>query len=73
MLDVATGMHYISEKGPVHRVSLAIICVGLVYHIIIAGKFGRELNLDVWWSTFATAKLKSANILYLHTSILYVW
>ena len=62
MLDVATGMHYISEKGLVHRVSLAIIYVGLVYHIIIAGKFGGELNLEVWWSTFATAKLKSANI-----------
>ena len=24
MLDVATGMHYISEKGLVHRVSLNI-------------------------------------------------
>ena len=36
----------------------------------IAEKFGRELNLVVWWSTFATAKLKSANISYLHV---YVW
>ena len=36
----------------------------------IAGKFGGELNLAVWQSTFATAKLKSANISYLH---IYVW
>ena len=36
----------------------------------IAGKFGGELNLAVWWSAFATAKLKSANIFYSHT---YVW
>ena len=26
----------------------------------IAGKFGGELNLAVWWSHFTTAKLKSA-------------
>ena len=31
-----------------------------VYHM--AGKFGGGLNLVVWWPTFATAKLKSANI-----------
>ena len=36
----------------------------------IAGKFGGELNLAVWRSVFATAKLKSANISYLH---MYVW
>ena len=36
----------------------------VVYHI--AGKFGRELKLAVWWSTFATAKLKSTDISYLH-------
>ena len=35
-----------------------------------AGKFGGELNLAVWRSVFATAKLKSANISYLH---MYVW
>ena len=35
----------------------------------IDGKFGRELNLVVWWSTFATAKLKSANISYSHIII----
>ena len=31
MLDVATGMHYISEKGPVHRVSLTTpsMCAGM--------------------------------------------
>ena len=28
----------------------------------IAGKFDEELNLEVWWSAFATAKLKSINI-----------
>ena len=31
----------------------------------VAGKLGGKLNLAVWRSTFATAKLKSANILYL--------
>ena len=36
----------------------------------IAGKFGRELNLVVWRSACATAKLKSANISYSH---IYVW
>ena len=38
----------------------------------IAGKSGGELNLVVWRSTFATARLKSANISYnvMHT---YVW
>ena len=36
----------------------------------IAGKFGRELNLAVWRSAFATAKLKSAKISYLR---IYVW
>ena len=36
----------------------------------IAGKFGGELNLAVWRSTFATAKLKCANISYLH---IYMW
>ena len=36
----------------------------------IAGKFGGELNLAVWRSTFATAKLKYANISYLH---IYMW
>ena len=38
----------------------------LIYHI--ARKFGRELNLAVWWSTFGTTKLKSANT-YLHIII----
>ena len=36
----------------------------------IAEKFGGELNLLVWQSAFATAKLKSANISYSH---IYVW
>ena len=36
----------------------------------IAGKFGRELNLVVWQSAQATAKLKSAKISYSH---IYVW
>ena len=36
----------------------------------IAGKFGGELNLAVWWSVFATAKLKPAKISYLR---IYVW
>ena len=36
----------------------------------IAGKFGRELKLAVWRSTFATAKLKSTDISYLH---IYIW
>ena len=35
-----------------------------------AGRFGGELNLVVWWSAFATAKLKSTNISYLH---IYIW
>ena len=39
-------------------------CTTLLYRI--AGKFDRELNLAVWQSTFATAKLKSTNISYLH-------
>ena len=38
--------------------------------IPIAGKFGRKINLAVWWSTFAATKLKFANISYLHV-ILY--
>lgn len=29
MLDIATGMHYISEKGLVHRVSLTIDYAGI--------------------------------------------
>ena len=41
-----------------------------VYIYPIAGKLGRELNLAVWWSAFATAKLKCANISYLH---IYMW
>ena len=36
----------------------------------IARKFGGELNLAVWRSQLATAKLKSASISYLH---IYVW
>ena len=36
----------------------------------IDGKFGGELNLAVWQSSFATTKLKSTNISYLH---IYVW
>ena len=33
--------------------------------LYIAGKFGRELNLVVWWSTIAcNHQLKSANISY---------
>ena len=32
----------------------------------IAGKFDGELNLAIWWSTFVTTKLKSANISHLH-------
>ena len=36
----------------------------------IAGKFGRELNLAVWQSVFATAKLTSTNISYSH---IYIW
>ena len=39
----------------------------LIYHI--ARKFGRELNLAVWRSTFGTTKLKSANTSYLHIII----
>ena len=30
------------------------------YHI--AGKFGEEFNLVVWWTDRPTAKLKSANV-----------
>ena len=41
------------------------------YRLHVARKFGRELNLAVWRSTFTTAKLKSVNISYLHT--IYVW
>ena len=33
--------------------------------------FGRELNLVVWWSVFATAKLKSAKVLY-HFLLAYI-
>ena len=36
----------------------------------IDGKFGGELNLAVWRSSFATTKLKSTNISYLH---IYIW
>ena len=36
----------------------------------ITGKFGRKLNLAVWWSARATTKLNSAKISYLH---IYVW
>ena len=36
----------------------------------IAGKFGGELNLAVWWSHFTTAKLKSAKFSSAH---MYVW
>ena len=36
----------------------------------IAGKFGGELNLAVWRSAFATAKLKSTKISYLR---IYIW
>ena len=36
----------------------------------IAGKFGGELNLAVWQSASATAKLKSANSSYLY---MYMW
>ena len=35
----------------------------------IAKKFGGELNLVVWLSTFAIAKLKSANISCLHICV----
>ena len=37
----------------------------------IDGKFGGELNLVVWQSTYATAKLKSTNISYLYNIIIY--
>ena len=39
-------------------------------YTVYSWKFGNELNLAVWQSIFATAKLKSANITYLH--IVYV-
>ena len=36
--------------------------------------FGGEINLAVWWSSFGTAKLKSANISCLHNTLyMYVW
>ena len=40
------------------------------YNVLCSRKIGRELNLAVWRSVFATAKLKSANFSYLHT---YLW
>ena len=45
-------------------------CEQLNYSYHTAGKFDRELNLVVWWSAWATTKLKSAKISYLHV---YVW
>ena len=48
------------------------LCTSSSYHMYnIARNFGRELNLVVWWTAWATAKLKSAKLSYLH--ILYVW
>ena len=44
----------------------------LVINYCIDGKFDGELNLVVWRSSFATAKLKSANISYLHIYIIYM-
>ena len=35
----------------------------------IAGTFGRELKLVVWWSAFAATKLKSAKFTYSCTCI----
>ena len=37
----------------------------------MAGKFGGELNLVVWQPAFATAKLKSTKISYLHIIYMY--
>lgn len=35
----------------------------------LARKFGRELNLAVWWTVFAAVKLKPSYISYLHAYI----
>ena len=55
----AREIHELIEKDvpQVHMYSNTVT----VYHNM-AGKFGGGLNLVVWWPTFATAKLKSANI-----------
>ena len=49
-------------------------CYKVLYGIsnvyCIAGKFGGELNLAVWRSAWATAKLNSAKISYSHV---YLW
>ena len=42
----------------------SVLALLATYHV--AGKFGGELNLAVSQSIFATAKLKLANISYLH-------
>ena len=52
-----------------HNIRQSVMVVTCKYRI--AGKFGGELNLAVWWSARATAKLKSANVSYSH--IIYVW
>ena len=34
MLDIAMGMHYIADKGLVHRVSLIHACEIIVYYLL---------------------------------------
>ena len=64
--------HYCSTQNQSRRWPLQ---TEVVMKYRIARKFGGELNLVVWWFgglavLLATAKLKSANISYLH---IYVW
>ena len=53
----------------VYLIYMYVILTTIIIAYCVAGKFGVELNLAVWQSIFATTKLKSAKILYLHIII----
>ena len=61
---VVKGIILCAIRSQIVRLSLELYDTQCTYHI--AGKFGGELNLAVWWSARATAKLKSAKISYSH-------
>ena len=68
------GVGVVSSYCIHHYADAGVDCPGyLIVHndYCIVRKFGRELNLVVWWSAWATAKLKSAKISYSHIYIIW--
>ena len=65
---------YVNQKTPVQHPISIVLCVHRHGYNFMeslqkyckARKFGRELNWAIWWSAFATAKLKFLTRTYIH-------